>query len=105
VAPTNAGEVNKIIRGVILQLVSENHLGQNHRLTLTVLHAALSRLGYSLGRNELVTLMQNLNDRGYLGYKELRDKDTWRLDMIEIQITPAGVDVVEGTRVDPAVEV
>ncbi len=104
-APTRSGEVNRITRGVILKLLCDNHDKQEHRLNLTLLHAMLTRLGHDLGRDALVTLVQNLKDRGYLTYEELRNRRTWELDIIHIQVTPAGVDLVEETRTDPAVEV
>jgi hypothetical protein len=85
------------MRATILQIVYDNHFGRGSRLRLTPLHGALERLFFDVSEDELVTVMEDMQERGYLTFT--RDEKKWRksreLVIGEIQITPKGRDLVE----------
>ena len=54
-------------------------------------------------KNDLLTLLQDLHDRDLLRYKETRDRKTNRVSVFKLQLTPAGRDLCEGTKTDPAI--
>lgn len=93
------------LRATILQIIYENHARQQSRLRLVPLHGALERLFFDVSEDELVTVLQDLKDRGYLSYAQ--DAAAWKKSrktvIGEIQILPAGRDLVEKTKQDPAV--
>lgn len=93
------------LRGAILTLIYDNHARQSHRLEMLTLAGALERLFFECSLNDLVTVLQDLRERGYLTFEETKDKWTRRVRIGQIQITPSGRDVVEGTRKDPAIEI
>jgi len=97
-------EVVRNLRGVLLQMVYDNHREQKPAPSVVVLCGALERLGWAdLSLNQLVTVLQDLKQRGYLSFTENRDRRSGRLDLVGIAITPAGRDLVEGTREDVGV--
>jgi hypothetical protein len=85
------------LRATMLQIVYDNHFGRKSRLRLTPLHGALERLFFDISEDELVTVLEDLQERGYLTFT--RDEQKWRksreLIIGEIQITPRGRDLVE----------
>lgn len=93
------------LRAAILQIIYDNHFERRSRLRLTPLHGALDRLRFEVSEDELVTVLEDLKERGYLTFS--KDEQKWRksreLVIGEIQIMPAGRDLVEKTRNDPAV--
>ena len=90
------------LRGLILTLVYVNHRRQGSRLTSTVIRGTLQREGYQFSRNDVLTMIQDLQDRDYLRYKQMRDSDG-RMFIFEIEITAQGRDVVDGYKADPVV--
>jgi hypothetical protein len=99
------GDSVRELRATVLKIVYENHLQQRSRLRLVPLYGAVSRLFFDVSEDEMITVMQDLKERGYLSYQ--RDEALYRKKrktvIGEIQILPAGRDLVEKTRVDPAV--
>ncbi len=99
------GDNVRELRATILQLVYENHLKQRSRLRLLPLYGAVTRLFFDVSENELLTVIQDLKERGYLTFE--RDEELYRKTrktvIGEIQILPAGRDLVEKTKADPAV--
>jgi hypothetical protein len=88
------------LRSAILQIVYES------RLRMIPLYGAVTRLYFDVSEDEFITVLQDLKERGYLSFQ--RDEELYRKKrktMIgEIQVLPAGRDLVEKTRVDPAVD-
>lgn len=95
----------KRIRGVILELVNEGHQSQSSRLNDVMVWALLQKMLYDVGQNDVVTILQDLQERGYLKFKEEKDRRTNVVRISLIQITPEGRDLLEGTEPDPAVTV
>jgi hypothetical protein len=92
------------LRGVILELVFGNHCRQESRLDHLIIWGTLSSMQFGVGRNEVLTALQDLRDREYIRFQEHRDDDTGRTSISKIEITPRGRDLVEkiGPK-DPAI--
>jgi hypothetical protein len=97
--------VNQVMRGEILKMVSRNHREQRTRMNDVLMAKVLRDLGYDVGQDEVVTVLQDLGRRGYLAFREERDKRSNRVSLWLIEITPLGQDVIEKTHVDPAVTI
>jgi hypothetical protein len=90
------------LRGLILTMVYINHKRQRHRLTSTVIHGTVAREGYQFAKNDVITAIQDLGDRGYLRFRQVRDSDNG-LFLEAIEITAQGRDLVDRRFDDPAV--
>jgi hypothetical protein len=90
------------LRGLIMTLVYINHKRQRHRLTSTVIHGTIAREGYQFSRNDVITAIQDLRDRGYLRFQQVRDADDTTF-IESIEIIPKGRDLVDRRFDDPAV--
>ena len=98
-------ETRKRLRGQILELLDENHSQQRSRFTDVVLWGVLQRLKYDVSQNEVLTLLEDLHDRGYVKYSSVKNAQSGVRRLSQIEITPDGRDVLEGTRQDDAVHV
>lgn len=95
----------KLIRGVILRMVYDSHRKQQSHPGLLTLAGALERLFYDVSLNDLLTILQDLKERGYLEFVQTKDRWTGHVGISRIGITPRGRDLVEGTSApDPAVQ-
>src|SRR5437016_1051439 len=90
------------LRAAILQIIYGNQVSQRSRLRFTPLHGAVSRLFFDVSENELITVLQDLKERGYISYE--RDEDEYRRShktvIGALQIQPRGRDLVERTLID-----
>lgn len=100
-----AVETRKRLRGEILELVDEGHQEQRSRFTDVILWGVLQRLKYDVSQNDVITLLQDMRDRGYLTFEQDKDRRTNQVRISLIQITPAGRDLLEGTKADAAVHI
>lgn len=91
------------LRGLILTMVYVNHNRQRTRLTSTVIGGTLHSEGYQFSRQDILTMIQDMRERGYLRFQSMRDDDS-HLFIFEIELTSAGRDLVDGLRTDPAVQ-
>ncbi len=91
------------LRGLILTLVYVNQRRQGNRLTSTVIRGTLQREGYQFSRNDVLTILQDLKDRDYLRYSQMRDDDE-RLFIFNIEITAIGRDLIDGYIPDDTVQ-
>lgn len=101
-------EVMKPLRGSILMLVNVRHIEQRSKVDHVMLWHSLLRLRFDIGESELIAVCQDLADRGCLKYDQVRDKDqhgreTTRISLYRLQLTPKGRDLCEGTITDPAI--
>jgi hypothetical protein len=90
------------LRGLILTMVYINHRHQRHRLTSTVIRGTLEREGYRWGKADVIAMIQDLRDRDYLRYQQVRDADE-SIFIQSIEITAKGRDLVDRRFEDPAV--
>lgn len=96
-------DMTRRLRGEILKLVYENHRAQKTRLDDALLWSVLRRLMFDVNRNQVLTLIQDLGERGYLHFAQQKDDYTGRVWIRDIQILPTGRDLVEGSYEDPGV--
>ena len=93
-------------RGIVVELLYARHQAQQSRRDHVALFAMLQDLGCDVGENDVLTLLQDLADRGYVGFHEKRNRLTNRLEISLIQLTAKGRDVYEtavsGGLADPA---
>src|SRR6185437_11085173 len=92
-----AVELRMRLRGEILELVNEGHQEQRARMNDLVLWGVLQRLQYDVSQNDVLTLLQDLGERGYLTFSQDKNPRTREVRISQIQITPKGRDLVEGT--------
>jgi hypothetical protein len=98
-------EVSRRLRGCILRLLRARHDAQLTRMDDVALTHALQNLAYSVGINLVVTLLQDLGDRGYIRFTQRRDFLTGRVRLDKLELSSAGRDLVEeNVKPDPAVE-
>ncbi len=94
---------NKRVRGVIVDVLYTRHAAQLHRVDHVALWHILIDLGCDVGENDVLTQLQDLQERGYVTYVEKRDRRTRRVDISTIQLTVRGRDLREETIADAAV--
>lgn len=100
-----AADKNRRLRGVALKLLCDNHDEQKSRLDDVSLWSALIRLAFDVSQNELITICQDLEGRGYVKFQTLKNKRTGDVELRQIELCPKGRDLLEGTIEDRAVEV
>jgi hypothetical protein len=94
---------NKRTRGVIIELLNGRHAAQQSRADHVALWHMLTDLGCDVGEADVLTHLQDLSDRGYVTFRQTKNRWTNRTEISLIQITPKGRDLLEGTIADPAV--
>ncbi len=90
-------------RGVILGLVRNGHENQESRLDDLGLWALLQDLSYPVSQNDVRTLIQDLKTLGYLKCKQIKNPATNEVRLDEIEITAAGLLVVDRVETHPLV--
>ena len=93
----------KRLRGGIVELLYTRHQAQQSRADHVTLWRMLRDLGFDVGEFDVITQLQDLNDRGYVKYAEQKDRFTNRVRISLIQLTSRGRDLREETISDPAV--
>lgn len=90
------------LRGALLLLLAES---APERINAEVLRGVLERQQMPASPRELARALDYLRGRGYITYQVVEAADYPELPrMIGVGITPAGVDLVEGTTSDPGVD-
>lgn len=94
----------KRLRGAVLEVLNANHRDQKPRLELVVLWSVLRDVGHAdLTKNDLVTALQDMKERSYIGFEQKKNSWTGDIRISAIQILPKGRDLLEGTIEDAAV--
>lgn len=93
---------NKRTRAVIVELLHRRHTEQKARVDHVNLWHMLNDLGCDVGENEVLTMLQDLFDRGYVTFHEEKNRYTRRAEISQVQLTSKGRDLLEGTITDPA---
>lgn len=81
-------------RGIILKLVRQGHENQFPRLDDFELFAMLQELGQSVGRDQVLTLLQDLEVLDYVSFKSITNENTGRKELSQIELTAAGLRFV-----------
>ena len=92
------------LRGLLLRMIYLNHNRQESRLNSTLLISVLSREGYRFADENVLTCLQDLRDRGYVDFKQVKrpGRGVW---IFEIELKARGRDLCDGLVSDPAVQV
>ncbi len=78
-------------RGIILKLVREGHENQLSRLDDFEVWAVLQKMGQTLGRDQVVTLLQDLEVLDYIDFKSAVNEYSGRVELSQIVLTAAGL--------------
>ena len=78
-------------RGIILKLIRENHEDQAQRYTDSELWAMLLKIGQTVGRTQVVTLLQDLQVLDYVDFKNRLDEEDGTMRLTEIMLTATGL--------------
>jgi hypothetical protein len=78
-------------RGIILKLVREGHENQLSRLDDFEIWAILLKMGQTAGRQQVVTLLQDLQVLEYIDFKSSTDQETGRVELSQIVLTATGL--------------
>jgi hypothetical protein len=90
-------------RGVILQFIRNNHYAQRSHMDDLTLWTLMTRMGFTVAQNYVFTLLQELQDAGYVKYEEKVDNRHGTKWMERVELTTAGRRLVEGYTKDPLV--
>jgi hypothetical protein len=85
-------------RGIILKLVREGHENQLSRMDDFELWAMLLKMGQTVGRDQTVTLLQDLRVLEYLDFKQSTNEYSGRTELSQIVLTAAGLRFVSTGR-------
>jgi hypothetical protein len=100
-----AAALRKRWRGVILELVYDGHIKQESRLDDLTLWGLMRDLSHDVGQNDVRTLLQQLCEMRLLRFKLDRNDASNEVRMLEIEVTRAGIALVEKVEKDPLVRV
>ena len=78
-------------RGIILKLIRENHEDQAQRYNDGELWAILLKLRQTVGQEQVVTLLQDLQVLGYIDFRSEPDPLKGNLRLSEIMLTADGL--------------
>jgi len=78
-------------RGIILKLIRENHESQEERYTDGEMWAMLLKIGITVGRADVITLLQDLEVLDYVSFKTQIDEESGKQYLSQIMLTPAGL--------------
>jgi predicted ArsR family transcriptional regulator len=85
-------------RGIILKLVRQGHENQFSRMDDFEVWAMLQKLGQTVGRDQVVTLLQDLQVLDYIDFKSQTNEITGRVELSMIQLTATGLRFVTAGR-------
>jgi hypothetical protein len=94
----------KRFRGEILRMLSSVHGQQMSRMDDVALCHALRSLSWEIDINDVATILQEMAGREWVKFRSLRGIYTRRVELSQIEILPAGQDLVDQTTNNPAVE-
>jgi len=78
-------------RGFILKQVRAGHENQLSRLDDFELWALCLKVGQTLGRDQVVTFLQDLEVLGYLDFKTTYNEYSGRVELSQIELTAMGL--------------
>jgi hypothetical protein len=85
-------------RGIVLKLVREGHENQLSRMDDFELWAMLLKMGQTVGRDQTVTLLQDLRVLEYLDFKQTANEFSGRIELSQIELTAGGLRFVSAGR-------
>jgi hypothetical protein len=91
-------------RGMILKLVRSGHENQLSRMDDFEVWSMLLKLSPGVGRDQVVTMLQDLEVLDYLDFKSRHNEDTGRVELSEIELTALGLRFMVARRSNDDVE-
>jgi hypothetical protein len=85
-------------RGIILKLVREGHENQLPRMDDFEMWTMLLQMGQAVGRDQVVTLLQDLSVLDYIEYKSKMNDISGRVELSQVQLTASGLRFVTAGR-------
>ena len=93
------------LRYEVLRVLSVRHGQQKSRMDDTMLCMTLRDLGwFDLDMNDTVTILQDMQGRGWVAFRSLKNIYARRVQLSQVEILPDGQDVFDQVKSDPAVE-
>lgn len=93
----------KKFRGDILRLLAIAHDKQRSRMSDTEICVNLKALAIDCELPDVVTILQEMKDRDWVTFRQIKNIFPRRVQLLEVQILPDGRDLVEQTTENPAV--
>jgi hypothetical protein len=81
-------------RGIMLKLIRQGHEAQFSRMDDFEMFGMMQELGTSMGRDQVLTMLQDLQVLGYLTFKSGMNGITGRTEICEIELTAKGIGAV-----------
>jgi hypothetical protein len=94
----------KQFRGEVLRMLAVRHGQQQSRMDDVALCHALRSLAWEVDLNDVVTILQEMQGRGWVKFRQLRSIYNRRVELSQIEILPDGQDLYDQTTTNPAVE-
>lgn len=94
----------KQFRGEVLRMLSVRHSQQKSRADDIELCHALRSLAWDVEISDVVTILQEMQGRNWVTFKQRRSYYSSRVELSQIEILPDGQDLVDQTTTNPAVE-
>lgn len=81
-------------RGMMLKLIRQGHEEQLARMDDVEMLAMMQLLGQSMGSDQVITMLQDLQVLGYVRFKQSTNERTGRVALFEIELTAQGLGAV-----------
>jgi len=81
-------------RGTMLKFVRQGHEAQLSRMDDFEVFAMMQELGHTMGRDQVITMLQDLKVLGYLDFKQKVNELSGRTEISEIELTAMALGVV-----------
>lgn len=81
-------------RGITLKLVRQGHEAQLARMDDFEMYAMLQELGQNMGRDQVLTMLQDLQVLGLLNFQQHINELTGRTEIGMIELTAKGLGLV-----------
>lgn len=81
-------------RGIMLKFVRQGHEAQLSRMDDFEMFAMMQMLGQSMGRDQVLTMLQDLQLLGYLNFRQSANEITGRMEISDIELTASGLGIV-----------
>ncbi|ODU52204.1 MAG: hypothetical protein ABT07_01365 [Microbacterium sp. SCN 70-10] len=96
--------MKKRFRGEVLRMLAVRHGQQQSRMDDVALCHALRSLAWEVDLNDVVTILQEMQGRNWVKFRQLRSIYNRRVELSQIEILPDGQDLYDQTTQNPAVE-
>jgi len=97
-------DLKKRFRGEILRMLAVRHGQQQSRMDDVALCHALRSLAWDVDINDVVTILQEMQGRNWVKFRQLRSIYNRRVELSQIEILPDGQDLYDQTTQNLAVE-